>query len=78
MIVNRANGELNKYCDLVIELGLDEPEFVRYAMTAIPAHLIGTAVGLRKGLNPDAPRNLTRAVVLSPTATGRASQGKRK
>jgi glucosamine 6-phosphate synthetase-like amidotransferase/phosphosugar isomerase protein len=36
------------------------------SFTAIPAHLMGTAVGLRKGLNPDAPKNLTRAVVLSP------------
>jgi glucosamine--fructose-6-phosphate aminotransferase (isomerizing) len=69
VVVNRATAELKKRCDLVIELGLDAPEFVRYAMTAIPAHLIGTAVGLRKGLNPDAPRNLTRAVVLSGTAT---------
>jgi hypothetical protein len=39
---------------------------------------MGTAVGLRKGLNPDAPKNLTRAVVLSPKATGRATKGKRK
>jgi glucosamine--fructose-6-phosphate aminotransferase (isomerizing) len=78
VIVNRANGELKKHCDLVVELELDEPEFVRYATTAVPAHLIGTAVGLRKGLNPDAPRNLTRAVVLSPTATGRAAKGKPK
>jgi glucosamine 6-phosphate synthetase-like amidotransferase/phosphosugar isomerase protein len=33
-------------------------------MTAIPAQLLGLAVGLRKGLNPDVPKNLTRAVVL--------------
>jgi len=31
---------------------------------AIPAQLLGTAVGLRKGLNPDAPKNLTRPMVL--------------
>jgi glucosamine 6-phosphate synthetase-like amidotransferase/phosphosugar isomerase protein len=48
----------------LIELALDGPEFARYAVSAIPAHLLGTAVGLRKGLNPDAPKNLTRAVVL--------------
>jgi glucosamine 6-phosphate synthetase-like amidotransferase/phosphosugar isomerase protein len=41
-------------------------------LTAIPAHLLGTAVGLRKGLNPDAPKNLTRAVVLSSPKVGRA------
>jgi glucosamine--fructose-6-phosphate aminotransferase (isomerizing) len=64
-IVNRSTPDLKKYSDLLIELALDGPEFARYAVTAIPAHLMGTAIGLRKGLNPDAPKNLTRAVVLS-------------
>jgi len=64
VVVNRATPELRAHSDLVIELALDGPEFARYALTAIPAHLLGTAVGLRKGLNPDAPKNLTRAVVL--------------
>lgn len=69
VIVNRATPELKKYSDLLIELALDGPEFARYAVTAIPAHLLGAAVGLRKGLNPDAPRNLTRAVVLDSNAS---------
>jgi len=64
VIVNRATPDLKKHSDLLIELALDGPEFARYAVTAIPAHLMGTAIGLRKGLNPDAPKNLTRAVVL--------------
>jgi len=64
VIVNRATPDLEKHSDLLIELALDGPEFARYAVTAIPAHLMGTAIGLRKGLNPDAPKNLTRAVVL--------------
>jgi len=64
VIVNRATPDLKKYSDLLTELSLDGPEFARYAVTAIPAHLMGTAIGLRKGLNPDAPKNLTRAVVL--------------
>jgi len=66
VIANRATPDLRNCSDLLIELGLDVPEFARYAVTAIPGHLMGTAVGLRKGLNPDAPKNLTRAVVLSP------------
>ena len=65
VIVNRATLELKKNVDLLIELALDGPEFARYAVSAIPAHLLGTSIGLRKGLNPDAPKNLTRAVVLS-------------
>jgi glutamine---fructose-6-phosphate transaminase (isomerizing) len=71
VIVNRSTPELKASSDLLVELALDGPEFARYALTAIPAHLLGTAVGLRKGLNPDAPRNLTRAVVLSSAAASR-------
>jgi glucosamine--fructose-6-phosphate aminotransferase (isomerizing) len=74
VIVNRATPELKAHSDLLIELALDVPEFARYAVTAIPAHLLGTAVGLRKGLNPDAPRNLTRAVVLSSSEARRPAK----
>jgi glutamine---fructose-6-phosphate transaminase (isomerizing) len=74
VIVERATPELKAHSDLLIELALDVPEFARYAVTAIPAHLLGTAVGLRKGLNPDAPKNLTRAVVLSSAEEGRPAK----
>lgn len=74
VIVNRASPELKKHSDLLVELALDGPEFARYAVSAIPAHLLGTAVGLRKGLNPDAPRNLTRAVVLSSSDGSRTAK----
>jgi glutamine---fructose-6-phosphate transaminase (isomerizing) len=74
VIVNRATPELKAHSDLLVELALDGPEFARYAVTAIPAHLLGTAVGLRKGLNPDAPKNLTRAVVLSSSEAGRTAK----
>lgn len=74
VIVNRATPELKTHSDLLVELALDGPEFARYALTAIPAHLLGTAVGLRKGLNPDAPKNLTRAVVLSSHEGSRSAK----
>jgi glucosamine--fructose-6-phosphate aminotransferase (isomerizing) len=64
VVANRATPELRRDSDLLIELGLKEPQYARLAMTAIPAQLLGLAVGLRKGLNPDVPKNLTRAVVL--------------
>ncbi|HET7260059.1 MAG TPA: SIS domain-containing protein [Candidatus Acidoferrum sp.] len=66
VVANRATQELRRNSDLLIELGLDEPEYARMAMTAIPAQILGLAVGLRKRLNPDTPKNLTRAVVLGP------------
>lgn len=64
VVANRATADLRRDSDLLIELGLEEPEYARLALTAIPAQLLGLAVGLRKGLNPDTPKNLTRAVVL--------------
>lgn len=64
VVANRVTAPLRHESDLVVELGLDEPEFARMVMTAIPAQLLGLSVGLRKGLNPDTPKNLTRAVVL--------------
>jgi hypothetical protein len=72
--VNRATPELRKHSDLLIELGLEGPEFARYAVSAIPGHLMGTAIGLRKGLNPDAPKNLTRAVVLGSNGNAPAKR----
>jgi len=69
VVANRATPALRREADLLIELGLEELEYVRLAMTAIPAQLLGLAVGLRKGLNPDVPKNLTRAVVL-PSKNG--------
>lgn len=65
VIANHATTEMRNGADLLIELGLHEPEFARMAVTAIPAQLLGLEVGLRNGLNPDVPRNLTRAVVLA-------------
>jgi glucosamine--fructose-6-phosphate aminotransferase (isomerizing) len=64
VVANRATPDLRRDSDSLIELGLNEPEYARLAMTAIPAQLLGLAVGLLKGLNPDVPKNLTRAVVL--------------
>lgn len=64
VVVNRATPALRRESDLLIELESNEPEYARLAMAAIPAQLLGLAVGLRKRLNPDVPKNLTRAVVL--------------
>jgi glucosamine--fructose-6-phosphate aminotransferase (isomerizing) len=70
VITNRATEALERASDLLIELRMDEPEFARLAPTAIPAQLLGTAAGLRKGLNPDAPKNLSRVVTLDPDGGG--------
>jgi glutamine---fructose-6-phosphate transaminase (isomerizing) len=64
VVVNHATKSLERASDLLIELRLDEPEFARLAPLAIPAQLLGAAVGLRKGLDPDTPKNLSRVVTL--------------
>lgn len=64
VVANRATPALKRSSDLLIELGLDEQEFARLPLAAIPAQLLGAAIGLRKGLNPDAPKNLNRVVTL--------------
>src|SRR5260370_7172275 len=66
VVVNHATKSLERASDLLIELRLDEPEFARLAPLAIPAQLLGAAGGLRKGLDPDTPKNLTRVVTLDP------------
>jgi glucosamine--fructose-6-phosphate aminotransferase (isomerizing) len=66
VIGNHLPAAVRRASDLAIELQFDEPEFARLALAVMPAHLLGLAVGLRKRLNPDTPKNLTRAVVLGP------------
>jgi glucosamine--fructose-6-phosphate aminotransferase (isomerizing) len=73
VVVNRATPALARSSDLLIELGLDEPEFVRLLPAAVPAQLLGAATGLRKGLNPDAPKHLSRVVTL-PADNARRSK----
>jgi len=64
VVANHATKALERASDLLIELRLDEPEFARLAPLAIPAQLLGAAVGLSKGLDPDTPKNLSRVVTL--------------
>lgn len=63
-VCNRATAEVRRSSDLVIELGLDGNELVRLAPSTVPCQLFGYFSGLRKGLNPDQPKNLTRVVIL--------------
>jgi len=63
-VCNRASGDIRRASDLVIELGADGDELVRLAPSTVPCQLFGYFSGLRKGLNPDQPKNLTRVVIL--------------
>ena len=63
-IANRVSPELRSSADLAIELALPEPELARLIVYIVWGQLLGSYMGLRKGLNPDSPRNLSRVVII--------------
>jgi len=63
-VCNRANETIRSSSDLVFELGLNVPELATLAPSIVPAQLLGCYTGIKKGLNPDAPKNLSRVVLL--------------
>ena len=64
VVANQANPRVHAAADLVVELGLKLPETARLAPSLVPGQLLGLHTGLKKGLNPDSPRHLSRAVIL--------------
>ncbi len=69
VIANRVESRAQQASDFAIELGLLAPEYARAAAFAIWGQLYGVYYGLKKGLNPDSPKNLTRVVELKPTVS---------
>jgi glutamine---fructose-6-phosphate transaminase (isomerizing) len=64
-VCNRASGETQQAPDLVIELGSNvASELALLAPSIVPCQLLGYFTAIRKGLNPDQPRNLSRVVLL--------------
>jgi glutamine---fructose-6-phosphate transaminase (isomerizing) len=63
-ICNRASDDIRRSSDFVFELGIAAPELVTLAPFVVPAQLLGFFTGIKKGLNPDHPRNLSRVVIL--------------
>jgi len=63
-VANRADDTVLAASDLVVELQLDVPEYARLAPYLFVGQLLGLHTGLKKGLDPDSPRNLSRVVLL--------------
>ena len=63
-VCNKANEAIHNASELVLELNLPGDELPRLASHIVPSQLMGFFTGMRKGLNPDQPKNLTRVVVL--------------
>ena len=64
-IANHITVDVRSSADLTIELNLPVPELARLIVYVVWGQLLGSYVGLKKGLNPDSPRNLTRVVTLA-------------
>ena len=64
VVANRADERARKSADLLVELNLDLPELARLAPYLFAGQLTGLYTGLKKGLDPDNPRNLSRVVIL--------------
>jgi len=64
-IANRMSPEVERSSDLAIALGLAGPELARLVVFLVWGQLLGVHLGLRKGLDPDSPRHLSRVVTLS-------------
>lgn len=65
VVANAADNSTRRAADFVVELHLDVPEYARPAAYILAGQLLGLFTGLKKGLDPDRPRNLTRAVILN-------------
>ncbi|MGA7917288.1 MAG: SIS domain-containing protein [Candidatus Acidiferrales bacterium] len=63
-IANAGNSAMRRAADYFVELSLAVPEVARVAPSVIPGQLLGFYTGIKKGLNPDEPRNLSRVVML--------------
>ncbi|MGB9402102.1 MAG: SIS domain-containing protein [Candidatus Acidiferrales bacterium] len=64
VISNVCDSAIRRAADFFVELSLDVPEAARAAASVIPGQLLGFYTGIKKGLNPDEPRNLSRVVKL--------------
>jgi len=63
-VCNHATELLHRSSDLVFELGFDGPELATLAPFIVPGQLLGFFTGIKKDLNPDEPKNLSRVVIL--------------
>jgi len=64
VVCNSGDSMMRRAADYLVELSLDVPEVARAAPSVIPGQLLGFYTGIKKGLNPDEPRNLSRVVML--------------
>lgn len=65
VITNRADDAVRRTADFLVELNLDLAEYARLAAYVYTGQWLGYFTGLKKGYDPDHPRNLNRVVILN-------------
>jgi glutamine---fructose-6-phosphate transaminase (isomerizing) len=63
-VCNHASEVVKRSADTVFECAGEIPEVVFPAPFIVPAQLLGLHYGVKKGFNPDKPKNLSRVVIL--------------
>ena len=63
-VTNQADTRLTSHAHCLIEMGLAGPSLSHLAPAVVWGQLLGVLSGIKRGLNPDSPKNLTRSVVL--------------
>ncbi len=65
VVANKMDAAAREAADFLVELNLDVPECARAAAYLMAGQLMGFYTGLKKGFDPDRPRNLSRVVILN-------------
>jgi glucosamine--fructose-6-phosphate aminotransferase (isomerizing) len=65
VVANHADVATREAADFLVELDLAVPEYARLAPYVMAGQLMGLFTGLKKGMDPDRPRNLSRVVILN-------------
>jgi glucosamine--fructose-6-phosphate aminotransferase (isomerizing) len=63
-VCNRASDTVIRASDLLVEMNFTCHELALLVPAVVTSQLLGFFTGIRKGLNPDAPKNLSRVVML--------------
>ncbi len=65
VVANVADDAARRAADFMVDLHLEVPENARWGAYVLPGQLLGLFTGLKKGYDPDRPRNLSRVVILN-------------
>ncbi len=66
-VTSKPSSRIQAAADLFVEVPAGRLECSRLAACALAGQLLGLYTGLKKGLDPDSPRNLSQVVILNDT-----------